>query len=1129
MKYLLSFFAFSSIALAQTHAPLTLGRQPLNELGIYRVSYQSYGAAQVDMPSGWTGHFDAVSGISYVPSEYVQGRDAMLIHSPWHVPPGRTFVEYAIHLPNETPIVLEFGIAMRADSVLPDKSDGATFGCTIIDATGEHALLHEDYAKAEWKEFEFDLSTYAGKDITLRLQIEPGPAKNPSFDYSYFGSPAIRIGTGERPPLDIDAMLQSKSIEATADASLTRVANDAQAGVTPSNLLAYENTIEKSGEGYRFNYVGEDCRVTYTYTPNTGTLDDFFVQVDDARAFQPALGGGVTAVERVDEAETLTFLRGGRAQRVELSLDGKALDVTWSYPLRESSVVVTWRFGIRGKSLTVSARCEQPVIAVFSLGRSGNTAFRKIFGVPYLLGSVEYLSDARAFVCRYLDWTQSHATMAPQGDATYGATTAGNRNALQESGYIAVSPNVVEVLPNLPSSPSPYMAELGPRIMLDIWGHRDGTYEGDAENLRELKDNGVDHLAIISHVWQRYGYDEKLPDHIPANPQFGGDDGMKVFGKAANDCGYLWSLHENYTDLYPDAPSYDATARVLRADGSPSPGWLNTGTGVQSFGIKTTRSIGFAKQNSPEIHARYGTTAAYLDVHTCVPPWNQVDHDAAQPMAAMMLSRMQHETALFQYERDTHEGPLFGEGNNQFFWAGRCDGVEAQVSGGEDHVPFLEFDLLKLHPQMVNHGMGYYERWFRRGYSHQWGRDTGTPEQVDKYRAQEIAYGHAGFIGDAQTANIQWVAKEHHMMHPIQRIANNAKVTRVAYEVDGRMVPASIALIADQRLRQHITYDSGLQIWVNWKPEIWEVEGRELPQWGVLTIGPDTVVETVLKDGHFADFAECPEFLFVDARTSFNMPYEHARKDITPSIQSWEWLGENRVRLTYAWNVNDTIDEDCIGYVHFLRSGATPDKEIAFQNDHPTPKPTSTWRAGEVVVDGPYDITIPEEGIEAYPIAVGLYKRLRVPLKRADSDGYRVIVGTLHIKREGGVVTDVRVTDTESKPPVTDALHADFSAHLNAAGTWIEFGAIATDGSVKIERRDGFLDVLPYPRDKSFTVAIDVARVAHAPSALPDSIRVDALAALTQAELGSVAHTIKDGRIVFTTRAGQVGRYRIRW
>ena len=134
--------------------------------------------------------------------------------------------------------------------------------------------------------------------------------------------------------------------------------------------------------------------------------------------------------------------------------------------------------------------------------------------------------------------------------------------------------------------------------------------------------------------------------------------------------------------------------------------------------------------------------------------------------------------------RDTHEGPLFGEGANHFYWAGKVDGVEAQVNGGEHHQPFLDFDLLKIHPQMVNHGMGYYERWFERGYDHRLGLDTGTVEQVDKYRAQELAYGHAGFIGASQVDNVQWVAKEHHLMHPVQALYGDSGVTQVMYEVE---------------------------------------------------------------------------------------------------------------------------------------------------------------------------------------------------------------------------------------------------------------------------------------------------------------------------------------------------------
>ncbi|MEI6503834.1 MAG: DUF5696 domain-containing protein, partial [Armatimonadota bacterium] len=529
------------------------------------------------------------------------------------------------------------------------------------------------------------------------------------------------------------------------------------------------------------------------------------------------------------------LLTGGKALSVKP--EGQALRVRWQYPLADGQVAVDWTFGLVGKALTVTAECVEPSLAGLSLGRVSGAPLRRMLSVPYLPSDAQplcYLPAQSLFACRYLDWTVSNSSYCPQGEASYDPKTDGVRNPLLESGYVAISPNVGEVLPNIPWTPSPYLKLLGDRIMLDVWGHNKGTYVGDAENLRNLKDNGVDHLAIIQHDWQRWGYDVKLPDHIPASPNYGGDEGMIAYGKAANECGYVWSVHENYIDLYPDAPSYDPTARVLHADGTPALAWYNEGTKVQSFGLKTTRAKGYAEQNSPIIHKTYGTTAAYLDVHTCVPPWHELDHQADQPLAAMARAKVKYDGELFQYMRDTHQGPLFGEGANQFYWAGKADGVEAQVNGGENHAPFLDLDLLKLHPQMVNHGMGYYERWFTTGQKSRWGRDCGTMEQVDKYRAQTLAYGHAGFIGSMSTANVQWVAKEHNLLHPVQALYGTAKPVSIQYEVAGKLVGASIALAVGDTSRQRIRYDSGLDLWVNWNAKPWKVGETVLPQWGYL-------------------------------------------------------------------------------------------------------------------------------------------------------------------------------------------------------------------------------------------------------------------------------------------------------
>lgn len=1126
-------------AAEETVPPVALpaGETRLAEIGTYRVGWQSYGGPTNWLPLSWAGHFDDATGVACEPAGTVLGREAWFLHSPWRVPAGRTWVDYPLQLPAQKPIQLRFGTAMGPDAVQPGKSDGVTFSCAVLADGQKRELLRQHQTIAAWRDYAFDLSTYAGRTVTLRLQVEPGPKNNPSFDFSYFGDATLRVGNHEADSTThFRAFLQTPAYRATKNVSRLALRNVSDQGVTPSNLLPCTNSLVHSGNRWEFTYAAADTHLTYRYVPATGTLDDFTAIMEQRSAFQPARGGGVSVTVTSNQTSRLMALRGGHALRT--TAKDNQLTVRWQYEFAGKPLIVTWTFDIQGKALVVSAQCDDPVLSQMSLGAIGPVPFRRSFPVPYLDGLPSFLPAQGAFVFRQLDWTVSHASRSPQGIATYDTKTDGTRNPLFERGYIAVSPDLDEVLPNLPNPPSPYRATLAPRVMLDIWGHDHGMFAGDAAKLRELKDNGVDHLAIIQHDWQHFGYDVKLPDHMPANERYGGDAGLRQFGQTANDCGYLWALHENYIDLYPDAPSYDPAARVLRADGTPSPAWFNSGTGVQSFGLKCNRALDFARQNSLAAHAHYGTTAAYLDVHTCVPPWHELDHDASQPMAAMALLKVQRDTALFQFERDTHGGPLFGEGANHFYWAGRCDGVEAQVHGGEDHAPLLDFDLLKIHPQMVNHGMGYLERWFRRGYDAQFGFDAGSVEQFDKYRAMELAYGHAGFLGNRLVHTVQAVAREHHLMHPVQRLYGTSAPVEISYEVDGQFVTVSAALIAGDTSRQRIRYANGLTLWVNWRAEPWSLhppagpptrsaQSYLLPQWGFLALGPDTEVYTGLHVGRVADFASCPEYIFADARTRFDQPYLPAVADIEPRLSSFRYLGGNRIEVTYVWHVNAAPGGDYHCFVHALNAAQTKGEHIVFQGDHTLPQPTSQWHKGDVITDGPHVLDV-SAAFDHYDLTIGLYRDERLRLKGAPAPGNRVLLGELNVARQNGTITNITFQPaTLGTQPEGAVTPANFTAHTNPDGTWIDFGLLATDGAVKINRAPGQLVIFPYPRDKAFHVNLDMKQLL--PGSRASAIEIHALATKTQADLGSVPFTVHDGKLRLTLGMPGAGRYTVTW
>ncbi|MGA2498605.1 MAG: hypothetical protein ABSH20_12740, partial [Tepidisphaeraceae bacterium] len=400
---------------ADLAATMPPGETSLLDVGARRIFWQSYGKEPVPMRLGGEG-MDSASGAAFQDQVQMLGRRSLFMHSPWRVPPGKTWVDYRLALPQATPIRLTLGIAMSPEAAAPGKSDGVTFSCYVSADGREKELLRYHHTKAEWIDYAFDLTPYAGKTVVVRLQVEPGPRNDTAFDFSYFGDPKIVVGnaTGDRSTA-LKRLTDSRAYRAVANCDVAALSNTPKNGVTPSNLLPCKNRLEQADGGWRFVYEGDDCRVVYTYRPVTGTLDDFVVQVDDGRPFAPASGGGATVVAMLAGRKQEMAARGGKPARISERDEPQSLDVLWEYPLADKPLRIAWTYRIVGKAMVVSARCEEPSVSRFSLGELGPVALLRLIAVPYCPVSVLYLPVYNLFVARCLYGTVSHASMCPEG------------------------------------------------------------------------------------------------------------------------------------------------------------------------------------------------------------------------------------------------------------------------------------------------------------------------------------------------------------------------------------------------------------------------------------------------------------------------------------------------------------------------------------------------------------------------------------------------------------------------------------------------------------------------------------------------------------------------------------------
>jgi hypothetical protein len=830
----------------------------------------------------------------------------------------------------------------------------------------------------------------------------------------------------------------------------------------------------------------------------TSTSDGFTIQIQNGSELlkyqwqAPALGslysvGSVTVTDSID----------GASPQAEITLPSK---IDWIGPssklqsvsINPGSARATLTFanssGVVHLSIAPLAdglfaglhfAADQAAIQDIYLGQLPATVQNRPISVPYYSQAVNYLDSADLFENSYFDSFASNATTlsTANGQETfYGPNLSGDHNILNDVWKIAVSKNIVNVLPYPEHPASPYMASLAGRMMLDVRG--EAQFSTIASQLGNLGENGIRNCSVIIGTWQNYGYDNALPSQYPANASLGGGTEMKNVAAAAKAASCFFALHENYTDYYTDYPGFTSAAVMQNPNGTQTLAWVNPTTNIESFATKPGLFISNASTQSPDIHDNYGTNASFIDVNSSAMPWWRADRDPKAKGNDEFGTYRDASAALWAYERSVEKGPVFGEGKYHWFWSGLLDGVEAQfgaestpITNGLQAPLFVDFDLTRVHPLQINYGMGYYDRWLPSGAM--------TTLTLDAYRMQEVAYGHAPYLADSLWQSVPRALLEQNLVSPIAARYALQTPSSIFYWVNGAWVDTSTAAKVGSFSIVRVNYPNGDSIVANSTPAVFTWGSVQIPQYGWAATGTKYFAYTAQMSGNVVDYSQTPQGIYANARNQADILAENTVA--TPAVYSFKQTAARSFQIQMTWNVNTAVPGSSYqDFIHFVSSN-TPAGSDALSGvvSGGLSTPTSSWSVGEKVVDKVLTYWLPSTMADGvYDVRVGLYQGSQRAFLFGNNDGnQRYTVGRITIANKGANISFTPVAITISNP----------DPRLNSAGNVVNFGNVRTDGMVMLQQITSggghTLQLSSYPRSRDVVIQFKASAVA-APGSL---------------------------------------------
>ena len=590
-----------------------------------RVAYRTIGTeTEMVMARGFDGN-DPKSGLVMQNRKNVNRRDdvrdALAFHPPFKTGAGYVKATYRIQLPEKNEAMFTFATALRDHHDGEAPSDGVEYIVEIQDGAKTRRLFRKFSTTKTWEAAEIDLHDFVGRTIDLSLIVTPGKKNDTSCDECYWADPQISL----KNPFKMETKVERDERRWQAIA-MARLGFAGKIGPGRYQLKSADGTVYGAG-----------------LVPGPeGIVDSFLVFADKEQVlvyegFSVAVAGISYGQSR--EGEPITWLgqdiKYGRdiyRHRIETEQYGavtlEARVRPYGGTLQISFAMPDVKRDLRGQprytKLALGKGSEKPwriyggfgnVIEDpqkdFVLNRGGFTLNTRHVGVDYrnrmsLAIASDFFPDR--MVCKP---SEDLFTLEAHNDVTFHFAPSSKNAFMAAREYGRV----------VGFKPSPGLDELLGRQCLDQWG---GDYQAAAEAARMAAKYGMEHSIFVKHVWQRWGYDYRLPEIYPP---MGGLEPFKKLSDACQENGIIFAPHDNYIDFYPDAEGFSYNHIIFNADGTPQRAWYNRGRDAQSYRWLPHAFKPWLVRNMELIRDNIGAHGLFIDVFSAIPPMDYYDRE----------------------------------------------------------------------------------------------------------------------------------------------------------------------------------------------------------------------------------------------------------------------------------------------------------------------------------------------------------------------------------------------------------------------------------------------------------------------------------------------------------------------